>query len=80
MEQVEEDFPVSQLCSVFNVSRSAYYEWKAGQTYQPGQQEAEDLVKVKQAFWIHKKRYGTRRLVAELQEMGVDIGRKKVRK
>jgi len=68
------------LCTLLKVSRSAYYEWKAGQSHQPAQQQQEELVKLEKAFWRHKRRYGTRRLVAELQEMDLEIGRKKVRK
>jgi transposase InsO family protein len=33
---------------------------------------------VEKAFRVHKRRYGSRRLVSELQEMGLAIGRKKV--
>jgi len=80
IEQVEAEFPVSQLCKIFQVSRSAYYEWKAGRTHQPTSQQQEQQVRVEKAFWRHKRRYGTRRLVSELQEMDLQIGRKKVRK
>lgn len=80
MEQVEAEFPVSQLCTIFKVSRSAYYDWKAGQTYQPGEQQEKELARLEKAFWLHKQRYGTRRLVSELQEMDLQIGRKKVRR
>ena len=77
---MEGEFPVSQLCTLLKVSRSAYYEWKAGRTHQPTSQQQEQQAKVEQAFWNHKRRYGARRLVTELQEMDVEIGRKKVRR
>lgn len=80
IQQVEGGFPVSQLCSLLKVSRSAYYEWKAGRTHQPTSQQQEQQAKAEQAFWRHKRGYGSRRLVTELQEMDLKIGRKKVRR
>jgi transposase InsO family protein len=80
VEQLEAEFPVSQLCKLLKVSRSAYYEWKAGRTHQPTDQQLEQQAKVEKAFWLHKRRYGSRRLVSELQEMDLQIGRKKVRR
>jgi transposase InsO family protein len=80
MEQVESEFPVSQLCRLLEVSRSAYYAWKAGHTHQPTQYQQEQQANVEKAFWRHKRRYGTRRLVVELQAMDLEIGRKTVRR
>jgi transposase InsO family protein len=80
IEQVESEFPVSHLCRLLEVSRSAYYEWKAGRTHQPTQYQQAHQAKVEKAFWRHKRRYGTRRLVVELQAMDLEIGRKTVRK
>ncbi len=80
IEQVEAEFPVSQLCKLLKVSRSAYYEWKAGRTHQPSGQQQEQQAKVEKAFWLHRRRYGSRRLVSELQQMDLQIGRKKVRR
>ncbi len=76
---MESQFPVQMLCEVFHISRSAYYAYKAGKTYQMSHQQVYELAEVKKAFRLHKRRYGTRRLVTELQEMGLPIGRKKVR-
>lgn len=35
---------------------------------------------VKQTFWEHKRRYGSRRLLVELQEQGYGMGRHRLRK
>jgi transposase len=79
IEQVEEEFPVSQLCKLFKVSRSAYYGWKVRQSYRPAEPQ-EEQARVEKVFWLHKRRYGTRRLVTELQEMDLQTGRKKVQR
>ncbi len=79
IQQVESQFPIQLLCEVFHISRSAYYAYKAGKTYQMSHQQVYESAEVKKAFLLHKRRYGTRRLVTELQEMGLPLGRKKVR-
>ncbi|MGI4832006.1 MAG: IS3 family transposase [Janthinobacterium lividum] len=62
---------VSELCQGLGVSRSGYYQWQAAvprpaPTWQPAAQ---------QAFTRHARRYGTRRLRAELQAEGHRVGR-----
>lgn len=66
------------LCLVLQVSRSAYYSWlSACDVVDSGQEEKERLVL--QVFLEHRRRYGVRRLVAELKDQGVEIGAYKVR-
>ncbi len=67
------------LCKTFEISRSAYYAFKTGQTYQLTDEKVGTLAQVKEVFQVPKRRYGTRRLVSELQDIGLRIGRKKVR-
>jgi putative transposase len=56
------------------VSRSGYYDWRQRVP------RAEVLTAtVKQAFWRHGRRYGSRRLQAELQAQGERVGRHRVR-
>jgi putative transposase len=56
------------------VSRSGYYDWRKRVP------RAEELtIKVRQAFWRHSRRYGSRRLRAELQAQGELAGRHRVR-
>jgi putative transposase len=61
------------------VSRSAYYRWKRGASYQLTLQQQDKLTLVKAVFVEHKRRYGSRRIVAELQDKGHVIGRQQVR-
>ncbi|GAA4439813.1 hypothetical protein GCM10023188_36400 [Pontibacter saemangeumensis] len=71
-------WPVHTLCAVLQVSRSAYYGWLSGSRgVNKREEEAERLVL--ETFWEHRRRYGVRRLVAELREKGVEIGACKVR-
>ena len=64
---------------MLNISRSSYCEYRKGQTYQqPIESGLSEELRV--AFQTHKRRYGSRRLHAEMQEMGFKVGRHGVRK
>lgn len=74
---MEPDFPTDVLCEALAVSRAGYYLFRTGSTFtaDKGQQEA-----VEKVFVEHKRRYGSRRIGAELKAQGVEIGRLRVRK
>ena len=67
-------YPVAILCRALGVSRSGYYAWKQ----RPARQ---DLLapEVEEVFWQNSRRYGSRRITAELREQTV-IGRHRVRR
>ncbi|MGH9949003.1 MAG: IS3 family transposase [Pyrinomonadaceae bacterium] len=56
------------------VSRSAYYAWRERRKKACGEQE---LIRaaVKEVFYFHKRRYGSRRVSEELKETGIKAGR-----
>jgi transposase InsO family protein len=65
------------LCGTLEVSRSSYYAWATGHSHQP---EAELTDRVEAAFWRHSRRYGSRRIRAELAAEGLAVGRDRVRR
>lgn len=71
-------FPVSRMCQVLSVSRSCYYVYRnkgcAAEDHLAKKTEAQVVA----AFTLHKRRYGARRLVAELLDQGLKIGRHRV--
>lgn len=74
----EEDWPVSLLCETLSVSRSAYYAWRQ---QEPSARERADLQlkpRVRSIFWEHKRRYGARRIAAELGARGEPCSRRRV--
>ena len=73
------EFSVETLCSVLGVSRTAYYRYQRGASYQLSVAKEENKQLVEKVFGEHKRRYGNRRIVAELQEQGYEIGREQVR-
>ena len=67
---------MTDLCRSLGVSRSSYYEYESG-CNDEGFVSKIELAVIK-AFWRHKRRYGTRRLVSELADEGIQIGRKRI--
>ncbi|WP_314518279.1 IS3 family transposase [Xanthocytophaga agilis] len=62
------------------VSRSGFYRYLKGETYSVSEQKQELNQQIEALFWEHKRRYGTRRLQAELVAQGRIIGRHQIRK
>lgn len=56
------------------VSKSAYYDFKAGQTYQISLDRQLLQQAVKAIFDFHKRRYGARRILDEMRDKGYKIG------
>jgi putative transposase len=68
-------FAVADLCQTLGVSRSGYYAWRDRVV------KVDELsAPVRQVFWRHSRRYGSRRILAELQAEGYTIGRRRVRR
>lgn len=73
-------YPVTVLCKVMKVSRSGFYGYKhriACHRIDPEKYKLESEIKA--LFIKHKKQYGSRRLMKELQKQGYQIGRYQVR-
>ena len=65
------------LLKAMKVGRSAYYAWaaKAERRKKPGEKEATIRAAVKDKFYFHKHRYGSRRVSEELKGEGIKAGR-----
>lgn len=68
------NYPAVILCQLLGVSRSGYYAWRE----RPERQD-QLAPKVEEVFWFHSRRYGSRRIAAELGRKVV-IGRHRVRR
>lgn len=80
-------YPVQVLCQTLEVSRSGYYEWlkpvpasSGGDPPSTGGEKASSAQHIKDLFSLHRRRYGTRRLVGEMKDRGIDVSRDFVRK
>ena len=70
----------SAVCEVLGVSRSAYYAWSTSEALAHEARDAELSPLVRDIFWKHRRRYGARRIVAELTEQGEPCGTRRVAK
>lgn len=63
------------LCRVMQVSRSAYYDYVRSKSYVLSSEKAAVGERVKNVFNQHRRRYGARRIAAQLKAEGVRVGR-----
>ena len=57
-------------------SEAAYYAWQQGRSYQSSEKRSILAASVKEVFYLHRRRYGARRISAELKAEGVAVGRR----
>ncbi len=64
-----------------DVCRSAYYGWIKGRGQSPENKQKQKQLEmaIVETFKEHRRRYGVRRIAAELRALGYDVGRDKVR-
>ena len=69
------------MCKVLQVSRSGFYEYMRHFHHrnEPDPAQAALEAKIRQIFDLSKRTYGSRRLVRDLEKVGYDIGRYRVR-
>lgn len=65
---------------MLNISRSAYYAYQAGESYRLTEGREKLRTAVVDTFAEHRRRYGSRRLLTELQEQGHEVGRHQLRR
>jgi putative transposase len=71
---IQEGFPTALVCQTLGVSRAGYYAQVQGGVGLRQQQDARLRPLVQQIFWEHKRRYGARRIAAELTARGEPCG------
>ena len=67
------------MCRALRVSRSAYHDYRAGKSHVESSEKAALGKRVKAIFAEHQRRYGARRIAAQLKAEGLCAGRSIVR-
>ena len=75
---LREGQPVSAVCEVLEVSRSADHAWLARDPSVREERDAELSPLVHDIFWKHKRRYESRRIVMDLADMEYACGSRRV--
>ena len=71
-------YPVSVLCKALKVSRSGYYDWKKRPPSRRSREDVSLSAKIRQIHERSRGTYGSPRVHAELQAVGVRCSRKRV--
>nr|WP_241558656.1 IS3 family transposase [Paracnuella aquatica] len=78
MRQQQSHYPIQVLCKAMQVSRSAYYQQLEPKA--PNAKARQVEAKITAVFRAHKRRYGVRRICAELREKQIHVGRHRCRR
>jgi len=70
---------IVRICEVLGISRNSYYVYHNGKTYVLSEEKERIKTEVKRVFDNHKKRYGWRRIQAELAAENIEVGRHQIR-
>jgi len=73
------DIPIVKICKILEINRNGYYGYINGKTYVLSKEKERIKTEVKRVFDKHKKRYGWRRIQAELAAENIQVGRHQIR-
>lgn len=79
IQQLRDQFSVTLICEALGISRSGYCRHLSGG--QSSRQLADQILgeRIQEIFWMHKRRYGARRIHRQLQYEDKPCGLRKVR-
>ena len=72
-----QEYPKSEVFALLRVERSSYYRWRSREDDPAARQMAEAVTMV---FGRHSRRYGSRRIHAEMTAEGYSISRHRIRR
>ena len=73
------NFPIRKLCSVMQVSKSAYYDWRNRPAKVISPEDLQLRRRMKQLFEQSRDSLGSREMAKKLREEGFKVGRERVR-
>ena len=77
IEVAKEDFPVQRLCQVLGVSQSGYFAWKSRPASPRQREDLVLLAHIRAAFVLSNETYGSPRMTREVQDGGLNVGRRR---
>ena len=78
IDAAKKEFPVQRLCKVLGVSPSGYFAWKERPASLRQRDDMVLLAHVRAALAVSNRTYGSPRMVHELRDSGLAIGRRRV--
>ncbi|GEO16978.1 transposase [Microvirga aerophila] len=77
IDVAKEDFPVTRLCQVLDVSPSGYFAWRSRLASPRQRADLVLLAHIRSAFTLSNETYGSPRMTRELQDEGLSVGRRR---
>src|SRR4051794_27359281 len=77
IDAAKEDFPVQRLCQVLGVSQSGYFAWRSRPASCHQWEDLVLLAHIRSAFARSHGTYGSPRMTRELQDDGLNVGRRR---
>lgn len=74
----DDEASVEEVCNCLSISRSVYYDHQSPKGTDRDSQTAHLTSFVMDVFWKHRRRYGARRIVEELRDVGITACRRTV--
>jgi len=76
IDMAKESFPLTRLCQVLNVSSSGYFAWRSRPASSRQREDLVLLTHIRSAFARSNGSYGSPRMTRELQDEGLNVGRR----
>jgi putative transposase len=77
IDAAKEEFPVQRLCQVLGVSPSGYFAWRSRPASYRQREDLLLLSHIRTAFARSNGTYGSPRMTRELQDEGLEVGRRR---
>ena len=77
IDAAEKEFPVQRLCKVLDVSESGYFAWRGRPASRRQREDMVLLAHVRSAFTLSNGTYGSPRMMHELRDQGLQVGRRR---
>ena len=77
IDRAKSEFPIHRMCSVLGVSQSGYFSWRDRPACRRQHEDMVLLAHVRSAFAMSFGTYGSPRMTRELQEYGLNVGRRR---
>jgi putative transposase len=77
IDAAKEEFPVTRLCQVLEVSPSGYLAWRSRPASPRQREDLVLLAHIRSAFVRSNGTYGSPRVTRELQDEGLEVGRRR---
>ncbi len=71
---IADSVAAARVCDLLAVSRSGFYSWRKEQRNARVAKDGELIPLIHEIFWMHRRRYGARRIAAELKRRDVLCG------